>query len=28
MLTSPAFQQQVARAFTAAITVFLTGQPA
>ena len=28
MLTSPAFQQQLARAFTAAITVFLTGQPA
>jgi N-acetylmuramoyl-L-alanine amidase len=27
MLASPAFQQQVARAFTAAIMVFLTGQP-
>jgi len=27
MLTSPAFQQQVARAFTAAIVAFLTGRP-
>lgn len=27
LLASPAFQQQLARAFTAAIVVFLTGQP-
>jgi N-acetylmuramoyl-L-alanine amidase len=27
MLTTPAFQQQLARAFTDAIIVFLTGQP-